>query len=347
MVARMTGLSPAALAATVADPEWLAHRYDPQGDAFHFVAVPREAQSRAVFLTDEHLPADPPLRAIARAAVHRARPAPVPLHFIFHSAFCCSTLLARALDRPGLAVALKEPVVFNDIVGWRWRGGRGETVAAVLDETLDLLARPFAPGEAVVVKPSNIVAGIAGAMLDMRPRSRAVLLHTTLRDYVGSIARKGLWGRMWVREVLIALLKDGMVDLGIDDYLKLTDLQVAAVGWVAQHAAFARLLGHFGPGRVRSLNSEALVADPARALDALFGLYGWEARRGEIAAILAEGVFDRDAKAGTAFGAAARSSAAREGTETHGDEIDKVVAWAEAVAAQAKVAMMLPHPLIG
>ena len=45
-----------------------------------------------------------------------------PIHFIFHSAFCASTMLVRALDVPGSAMGISEPVILNDMVGWRRRG---------------------------------------------------------------------------------------------------------------------------------------------------------------------------------------------------------------------------------
>ena len=65
------------------------------------------------------------IEQLTRPAVDvvRAAARPATMHFIFHSAFCCSTVLARAFDIPGIAMGLKEPPIYNDIVGWRHRGG--------------------------------------------------------------------------------------------------------------------------------------------------------------------------------------------------------------------------------
>jgi hypothetical protein len=100
-------------------------------------------------------------------------------------------------------MGLKEPVLLNDLVGWQLRGSTAAQIAPVLDDGLALLARPFAAGEAVVIKPSNLLNGMAPAMLTMRPQSRALLLYAPLRTYLGSVAKKGMTGRLWARDLLV------------------------------------------------------------------------------------------------------------------------------------------------
>ncbi len=280
-------------------------------------------------------------------AMAGARP-PAPIHFIFHSAFCCSTVLARAFDRPGWAMGLKEPIILNDIVGWRRRGDRGPDMAGVLDNVLSLLARPFAPGEAVVVKPTNIANGLAAAMLALRPQAHAVLLHAPLRTYLASIARKGIDGRLWVRNLLLGLLDDKLVDLGFTprDFIGQTDLQVAAVGWLAQHALFEGLIDRFGTARVRTLDSETLMRDPATAMTRLAALFGLPLEAGALREIVEGPAFTSHSKTGDAFDAADRAREERTAVDAHADEIEKVAYWAEKVAQAAGVAMRPPAPLI-
>eukprot|EP01137_Pigoraptor_chileana_P025078 Opistho-2@94009 len=210
----MTGFDPA-LRQLLSDPSWLPHRYDERRDAFHLLQVDRAGRAGIPFLTDEHLQGRAP-RVVDRAQVVAAAPAAAPVHFIFHSAYCCSTLLARLLDMPGVASTLKEPVFLNDMVGWRHRGGEGRRIAMVLDQGLGLLARPFDAGEAVIIKPSNVVNALIPAMMAMKPDAKALLLYAPLEQYLSSIARKGMWSRLWVRELLVKQLRDGMVQLGLD-----------------------------------------------------------------------------------------------------------------------------------
>ena len=327
-------------------PEWLAHRYDPQHDAVHFIKADRELRRSIPFLTDENLPsAKEPLVARRQESL-AAVPPPSPVHYIFHSAYCCSTLLANAYDEEGVSSSFKEPLILNDLVGWRHRGAAVAQVGEVLDSSLRLLARPFASGEASVVKPSNVINALAPAMLAMRPNAGCILLYAPLRVYLGSIASKGMWGRLWVRNLLVKQLKDGLVDLGFqpEDHLQQTDLQVAAVGWLAQHHLFARLAERYSE-RVRTLESETLLSRPQEALAALDRLYGLSRSNAARERIVAQ-VFRRHSKSGGNFGANERAADQRAAAEIHGDEIGKVVAWAEAVAANAGVPLDLPSPLL-
>lgn len=328
----------------LANPEWLAHRFDEQADAIRFVQVSRPDRARLAFLGEKDL-ADRPVLTAPRDGLPTAF-ASARLGYIFHSAYCCSTLLANALDIRGAASALKEPQILNDMVGWRHRGAAPAAVGQMLDHSLHLLARPFEPGETVIIKPSNVVNGLASAMLSLRSDARAILLYAPLRSFVTSIARKGMWGRMWVRELLSRQLVDGLVDLGFEprDYLLHTDLQAAAVGWLAQQQLFAALQAKW-PERIRTLNSETLVARPTEAMRAACDLFGLSVENEQVAAIVAES-FSRDAKSGATFTQGQREAERLAGEAVHAEEIDKVVIWAEAVAANVGMTLDLGGALM-
>lgn len=327
------------------DPLWFPYRYDPAHDAFHFRRLERAAHRGATFLTDEYLGTSEDLLVLRRADVSPQAPPPAPVHFIFHSAFCCSTVLARAFDADGLAMGLKEPLFFNDMAGWRLGGGNPDHISAVLRDGLRLLGRPFAPGEAVIIKPSNIINGTAPAMLALLPTARALLLEAPLPDFLNSIARKGMWGRLWARELALKQLREGLHVFGFkaDDYFGQTDLQVAAMGWLAQHALFARLAAQF-PGRVKTLDSVSLMAAPEPSMEALAGLFSVAL---EVKDVVSGPAFTRHSKFGTSFGAGDRVAEQKKAASAHADEIDKVAIWAEAVAKAANVPMTLPATLLG
>lgn len=332
-----------------ADPLWLAHRYDAAADTIQFVHVTRAQHRAATFLTDEYLPQAKSPRVLTRpGAVQQAAPA-APVHFLFHSAFCCSTLFARALDREGVAMGLSEPVILNDIVGWRHREElTAQVIAQRLDQSLLLLSRPFQNGESVVIKPSNLVNVLAPALLALRPEARAILMHAPLDAFLGSIARKGLWGRLWIRELYVKLLREDLAVFGLSvaERLQLSDIQVAAVCWLAQHKLFNELVVRFGSARVRTLDSDELMQRPADALAAAAALFGLPLDDGAISDIVAGPAFTRHSKSGGQFSPAERAAEREAGLKAHADEVEKVAIWARRLAEVNRISLTLPAPLL-
>ncbi len=337
----------AANAALIAQPGWFAHRFDPERDLFHLIPATRDELGAATFLTDENLAGAARAVPAARAATVARATRRAPVAFLFHSAFCCSTLLARALAVDGMAVALKEPVILNDLIGWRGRGGAPAAVARALDDALLLLEQTARAGEAVLVKPSNLVNPLSAAALALRPDARAVLLHAPLGTFVASVASKGLEGRLWVRDLWAKLLAGGAEPFGFSqgELFRHSDLQVAALGWLAQHRDFAALARRLGP-RVATLSSVDLLSNPERALAAAARHYRLALDDAAAAAIAAGPIFARHAKSGQAFDAAARDAVHRAAADAHRQEIDLVERWAMSVAEQAGVALKLDRPLL-
>jgi hypothetical protein len=337
------------VAMIVRDPLWLAHRYDPGHDAIHFLKVDRDILTDTPFLIERELPQGLTSVVLGREESLAVAPTPAPLHLILHSGYCCSTLLARAFDRPGLATALKEPAILNDLVGWRRRGDHASRIPVASSDLLRLLARPCLPEEAVIVKPSNILNGMAAPLLEVHNDINVVLLHAPLPIYLGSIARKGMSGALWVREYLLGALQDGIMELGFDRdaFLGQTDLQIAAMGWLAQQRVFQTLVDRFGPGRVRTIDSETLLAQREEALDATARLFGLTVTPPEIAAIAAGPVFGRHSKSATPYSPADRLREQDDISADQRDEIAKIIAWTEIVARRVGIPITLGAPLLG
>jgi hypothetical protein len=329
----------------VADPEWLAHRYDEHADAFRYRQVTRARHAEVPFAIDEYLGEESNPVAVPRAEAAGLLGGQAPVHFIFHSAFCASTMLVRALDRPGSAMGISEPVILNDMVGWRRRGAAVPQHAKVMDDALGQLSRPWGPGEAVVIKPSNIYNGLALGALALRPRAKALLLHAPIDEFLLSVARKGMWCRLWVRELLEGMLQEGMVDLGFEprDYLRQTDLQVAAVGWLAQQMQFHRIAQHFGPDRIASLDSETLTRDPAASVARAAAFF--ELRDQAAADYADHPAILRNSKSGTAFERGERQMDQARAREVHGEEIEKVSEWIRVVGERRGISLKLPYSL--
>ena len=332
----------AQLAFDPADAQWLAHRYVESDDAVRFLYLPRQEHESQAFLIDSLLgtrPTSPDLPAEQLLSQPHGK-----LHLLFHSAFCGSTLLTRALSVPGVAMGLSEPAILNDVVGFRRRGAPPAAVARTADLALRLLGRPFAPGEAVVVKPSNILNPLAELVLTLQGQAQALFLYAPLETFLISVARKGLHCRAWVRELLEGYIQERFVNLGFapEDYFRLTDLQVAAVGWLAQQQYFTALAGKL-TGRIASLDADVLTARPAAAVAAVAAHYGLSL---DAAAVAAGPAFARNSKTGAAYSPDIRSADYEVAHKAHGEEIAMVMAWSEAVAANVGLSLAGPNPLV-
>ena len=126
-----------------------------------------------------------------------------------------------------------------------------------------------------------------------------------------------------------------------EDLYRQTDLQVGAVGWLAQQALFADAAQqHHG---FRSLNSETLIARPGECLEALAAVFEVPLA----AATIASGpAFSTHSKDRRDYSAEQRKEEHARGKDVHAREIGVVVQWAEQLADHAGIPMTLPAPLL-
>lgn len=328
--------------------KFLAHRYDETSNAFQFVELTREQHRRCTFLTDEYIPEESRRVMIRSEDVNLDHSARAPVDFIFHSAFACSTMLARALDIEGISMGLKEPIVLNDLVGTKRRDPAPAKLATALDQSINLLARPFSAGEKIIVKLSNIVNCRAPSILDMRPSSKALLLHAPLKSFLRSLTAKNMWGRIWARENVIGIMDDQDLISGFasTDLLRLTDVQIAAVAWLSEHARFAKIVQKYGGDRVKTLDSDTFLNNKPDTIASLASFFELDLDRDQIAQVLAGPAFTQHSKDFSKFDTDARLDQHSSVDDAHGEEIDMVVQWSAAVAQSQNISLELPSPLL-
>ena len=101
----------------------------------------------------------------------------------------------------------------------------------------------------------------------------------------------------------------------------------------------------FGRDRVQSLQSETLLADPAKTMRLLCVHFGLHPDSAELSSTV-ESSFSRNAKTGDSFNAEARRKDHEDSTQLYQEEIGKVVIWANAVAQAAGQNLTLNSPLV-
>lgn len=320
----------------VLDPDWLPHTFDAGGANLTFVHVPAAARGELMFLSDEHFAgefekATLPAAAVAAEIGDAAR---APMHFIFHTSFCGSTLLANALDVPATNV-LKEPDVLINLANRMIRSD-DQANRQRLELVLRLLERPFARGERVIVKPTNFANRLLENTLAQRPQSKAVLLYSDVETFLRSLLKRGMFGRIFGRKLFAQLRSWNPLDFGYgpDELLHLTDVQAAALAWLIQVHHLDAMSRAFGD-RVMLLDSPTFLGDPAFAIGKAQALFGLGLDRSEVEAIASGPVFSKHSKfADRAYSREARDKEHEAATAAYWEELEMVVQWIEAVASQ-------------
>jgi hypothetical protein len=332
----------------VEDAAWVPHAYDHRSDCLAFVHLPRAAQRNLVFL-------DP--RFIGRAALSPLAPLkdlPLsdiptgPLHFIFHTAFCCSTLLTRALDIPGVSMGLKEPAVITDLALFWSTGRRSPGGLDALGVVLDLLSRPLGEGETQIVKPSNVANHIIPPIMHMRPDAKAIVLYSSLDSFLRAIARRGIEGRRFARRMYRQFAMPAPLDVAFreEDLFYQSDLEIAAQAWLMQAAFLQSVADRFGTDRIRIVSADTLLDKTEWVLSRVAKFFALPLDEAACRALAQSPVFKQHAKQpGRAFDAEGYRQQLERIGASHADELHAANAWAQALSQQCGAPLTLVDTL--
>lgn len=252
----------------------------------------------------------------------RLRPRAQPPRYIFHGAFCGSTLLARYLERPGISFSYREPAVLTTLNYQLAAADLGAFGRAVVSAAVVLLTRTPEPGEIAVIKGSDVVSASADSILAGHPGSRGVHISADLEAFViACLANDGR--RAWARG-RAELLTSWTYGRELAGAPCRSDAEAAACVWLVHQRGAERMGLH-------RLTLEELVEHPvdvARAVARRLDLP--EDRIGEnVERILEEPLHAKSAEPYSAVEHRARAARAR---VRLGRELDEARGWIEAHA---------------
>ena len=147
--------------------EWLVQAVDPRARLARLVRMTDASYRDASFLDDRFLLHKPETRLCGLEALLAASTEVMdpPAGWIFHTAFCASTLLATCLDHERQTLVLREPAVLSRLAAFERRAGISGDAAA-RRRVLALTERSYG-AERVVVKPSNYANALLGSVLGL------------------------------------------------------------------------------------------------------------------------------------------------------------------------------------
>lgn len=339
--------------AILSDPAWFPEGLDTGRDIIRFARVTREGLASTPFLDQRMAPiitGRTELRLSEAMAAWKGGKARKPLMpaFLFHSAFCCSTLLARALDAPGTCLALKEPDILMQLANALRVDDslkrNPDGAQALSSFVFALLARPFATGERVLVKPTNSANNLIEPV--RRSGARALILYGDLRSFLVSVIKKGepCKGFMRLQYNIFSLDAGGLAAIPHRQAMGLTDLQVAALVWRHQMEEFSSHLD--ADAGLASLDFKHLLAEPAPVLKAVSRQLKLRLTDAQIAAAATGPVFRENSKAADeAYDPKTRGQDEATLEAANRDTLDLIDPWAQNLTLRRTIALPLPRPL--
>ncbi|EAQ30541.1 hypothetical protein NAP1_07175 [Erythrobacter sp. NAP1] len=324
----------------LSDSRWLPHALDPATGAITFIKLERERLSASRFLADVGGEEGRDVASVPLAEMAQAQIAQGPLHFIFHTAFCRSTLLARALEQPGISAGLSEPGIIASLVN------AGPQAKPAIAPVMALLSRSWSEGEAVFVKPTNHANAIAPALMEAVPGAKAVVMTNPLPAFLAAVVRKGMLGRRWARQLYLEMMGYAGMDLGMDgrEQFSMTDLQAGALAWFLNQRFMHGMASRFGD-RVRTLDGDRFGEEPAETLAAIGAFTGVPITQQKAEAIASGPVFASDAKTGEDYATKAARDAKATSSAVVEDEIAKLEEWIAMIAGQAGLTVPIKQTL--
>ena len=251
------------------DPDLYFHSFD--ADHARFVSIDRKHLARSMFLDKRIERSDDqiyriPLDVLQQALSEQGASKP-DLHFIHHVAQCGSTLLARALDRPGASLVYREPFHLRQLGAQI--GAAGDPSAPrfalwrdLLRFSLQQLSKRY-EGETVVVK-GNVPTSMIGSAIDaVDPGQTGILLYFPLEDYLAAVLRTPQHGE-WVQSISAELRVEQ--DAAVGTMIEPSVPQKAAALWLVLMRRF-HALQQAAPG-MASLDANHFFDHPAEAIRA-------------------------------------------------------------------------------
>ncbi len=275
------------------------------------------------------------------------------INYIFHSAFCCSTLLSKCMDVEGVCMTLKEPSVIMQLANYKRTGHPSLASRAALMSLIELtvfyLSSAGNINERIIIKPTNAANNIAGEIMESASTGSILLLYSGLERFLVSVIKKGEECRAFVRKLFNIIKNDSdrMRDIMPGALVQMTDLQIAALVWNLQIDQYLYLLKRYPQANIRTLDCDVFLESPAEVLQQLYGHFACDVRAGTAREVAAGPVFSRYSKnQDKSYSPELRESEYAGIRNIHRKEIDLILSWSDQVRPDGAVKLPLPRALL-
>jgi hypothetical protein len=263
------------LAAHLRNPGLYFQKYDFSEGITIFREMTRESFRESSFLDDRLVSPTHNRYGLAIDQAMAAAPASdlPPSRMIFHTAYCCSTLLSRALDIAGRTLVYREPVHLHHLAAAR-RRRPGEIPQYIIDRwpeyfhfSLSMLSKKWGADEVTIIKPTDSCNNIITDILALHEGARAILLYSQAREFIVSNL-KSAERREVLKDFVTRSLRENALDvpaLHSVDVFGLSDAESAAYVWMTQIQSYRKALSERADQCI-CIDAANLLSDTRRML---------------------------------------------------------------------------------
>jgi len=237
-----------------------------------FCEMDRDCYKSTAFLDHRIKPLNQEHHSLRVSELSAAKSAPNgQVAYIFHSAYCCSTILSRYIDAIEGTFVLREPHCLYEVANIR-RFNKDREMRPVLrkdrelfEQTIfSLLSRRYGASEFVVVKPTDGCNNMIAELLDLNGENKGLFIYSDLESFLSSVYKypsRMEWARVRARELTIDPTTNGWVKKQRLESLQ--EWQIPVLVWLL-HMATIRNAANSPSGRkLATLNSRDLTEQPA------------------------------------------------------------------------------------
>lgn len=323
--------------AQLSSPDWLLAGFDLQAGRYHLAQVSRQTYQASAFLD------------------HRIRPLPTEtisldghqvdevlghsklsqMAWVFHTGFCCSTLLASCLDHPGHTLVLREPLVLSRLAHEKRKnlGGDKSALTLATHRVTGLCERSYA-GESLLIKPSNFANCLIEDLFHagpQQPQRKAILMTSSLDSLLVSILKKQSEAEASLPGFLRALLLDSdyLQVAGLGDIDQFNLLQQSVLFWHCQRYFLQQCLTRSGTDTFMLLSMERFLAEPLAVLLQASHFLRLDLPQETLQQTVQSGAFRRHSKqTGQDYDAEVQQQEQQAIRSAHAQELSAALAWA-------------------
>lgn len=286
-------------------PEYYFYKFKFDAGSASFMHMSRQSFKDSAFL-------DRRIRAIPGASMEYLLADLLPLwhetglrtkgvNYIFHTAYCCSTLLSRIIDVNNKTLVYREPIALHQLAVMRRRKKHvPENLLEYWDEYLDLtigmLSKTWSGRECPIIKATDSCNNVIDRLLAKRPGSSAILMYSQLEDFLisnlKSAGRREFMRKLLNRARLDAVEIPSLHDI---DTRTLDDARAAAFVWMVQMQSYREVL-RGQAGACKTLDASKLLASPRDTFSAVSRHLDLKLTSEDIHKVLAGPAWNRHAK---------------------------------------------------